>query len=597
MATRIKLNQFIQDGATDGQVITWDNAATKWKPTTITSGGSSSGIAGAVQISNGSGGFNADATNFFFNDTTNQLQLNGGTTYQLSLTGSVTGGINNTPAAAVTGNYNFMLGSVAATGIASMLLTNSDTGTSAHTRLRLLASGGDPFVAWQCNEITYLAGMDNTDDKFYLGIGTDPSTMSVSNIVLSGSAMGILNTTPTAKLHIAAGAAGANTAPLKLTSGTNMTTPEAGAIEWDGSRLYATQTTGPTRQTLAYLSDVGGVTDGDKGDITVSASGATWTIDNLAVTNAKINDVSVAKLTTGVLPTNLSFNLSTGNLVSFNYDTLATGFILDDTNATAAMYSKNGSYGVEAKDDGVQINVGGSIMQALNSELRIWDSNITNYVGLRVPATASLTTSYTLTLPNDDGTSGQVLSTNGTGTLSWVNPGSGDVSGPASAAGNDIVLFNGATGKLIKAATGSGIVTSTAGVYGTITQPAGTVVGTSDTQTLTNKRIDPRVLVEANNATPAPNVANIDMYIMTGATGTVTFGVPTGSPVQGQKLTIRIKDNGTAKTLAWSAATNGYRACGVPLPTITVAGKTMYVGCIYNATDSKWDVVSLTQEA
>ena len=64
--------------------------------------------------------------------------------------------------------------------------------------------------------------------------------------------------------------------------------------------------------------------------------------------------------------------------------------------------------------------------------------------------------------------------------------------------------------------------------------------------------------------------------------------------MKGQKLTIRIKDNGTARTLAWNAI---YRACGVPLPTITVASKTMYVGCIYNSSDTKWDVVSLTQEA
>jgi hypothetical protein len=41
----------------------------------------------------------------------------------------------------------------------------------------------------------------------------------------------------------------------------------------------------------------GGVTDGDKGDITVSGGGTVWTIDNLAVNNAKISDVDGSKVT------------------------------------------------------------------------------------------------------------------------------------------------------------------------------------------------------------------------------------------------------------------------------------------------------------
>lgn len=62
-------------------------------------------------------------------------------------------------------------------------------------------------------------------------------------------------TSPSAKIHIGAGTTGANTAPLMFTAGTNMTTPQAGAIEFDGTDLFYTDST-PTRQTVANLSDI-----------------------------------------------------------------------------------------------------------------------------------------------------------------------------------------------------------------------------------------------------------------------------------------------------------------------------------------------------
>ena len=73
-----------------------------------------------------------------------------------------------------------------------------------------------------------------------------------ANINASGN-LGIGITTPTAVLHFKAGTATANTAPLKLTSGTLNTTAETGAIEFLTDAYYATITTGNARKTFAFL--------------------------------------------------------------------------------------------------------------------------------------------------------------------------------------------------------------------------------------------------------------------------------------------------------------------------------------------------------
>ena len=63
-------------------------------------------------------------------------------------------------------------------------------------------------------------------------------------------------------------------------------------------------------------------------------------------------------------------------------------------------------------------------------------------------------------------------------------------------------------------------------------------------------------------------------------------------------MVFRFKDNGTAQELTWTIDVNkAFRAMGVTLPTTTVVNKSLYVGCIYNAADLRWDVVAVAQEA
>jgi hypothetical protein len=106
----------------------------------------------------------------------------------------------------------------------------------------------------------------------------------------------------------------------------------------------------------------------------------------------------------------------------------------------------------------------------------------------------------------------------------------------------------------------------------------------------------PRVGGTTSTTTPTPNIDAQDIYSLTALAVGATFGAPTGTPSNGQKLIIRIKDNGTARSLSWNAA---YVAGGISLPSTTVANKILHLGFIYNTDNSlnKWMLIASAQEA
>lgn len=123
---------------------------------------------------------------------------------------------------------------------------------------------------------------------------------------------------------------------------------------------------------------------------------------------------------------------------------------------------------------------------------------------------------------------------------------------------------------------------------------SGVVVTEAATETLGAKRITPRVvtMADATSITPTSDTADVNIFSSSQVAGTLTVNAPSGTPTDGQKLVLRLKAT-NAQTYSFNA-TYAFSTT-VTAPTTLAAGKTDYIGLMWNATNTKWDVVAVDQ--
>jgi len=211
--------------------------------------------------------------------------LKGGQTGALTLgtsdANSLTLNTNNTAKMTILSGGNVGIGTASPSAMLDIeavgwnLLELNSTTNDATITLKAGASTGyinKSLSSLQLNSDTSSAGVSILNNgKVGIGLTSPGSMLSVSGgasfgiydgtaaptggIIVSGN-VGIGTPAPTAALHLRAGTAAANTAPLKFTSGTNLTAAEDGAMEFDGSNLFIT--IGGTRRTIATFASGGG---------------------------------------------------------------------------------------------------------------------------------------------------------------------------------------------------------------------------------------------------------------------------------------------------------------------------------------------------
>lgn len=263
-------------------------------------------------------------------------------------------------------------------------------------------------------------------------------------------------------------------------------------------------------------------------------------------------------------------------------DTTANVYKLRDgaNSAWIELFELDGEFGSKAFNGNITLNAQG--------DLRFADSDSSNWVAFQAPAT--IASNVTWTLPNADGTSNQVIVTNGSGTLSWASPllaSGGTITGALEIGTTGSLVFEGSTADGFE--TTLAVTDPTADNTITLPNATGTVPLLSLAQTFTAAQRG-TITALTDGTTITPDFAVTNNYSVT-LGGNRTLANPTNITA-GQSGAIFITQDGTgSRTLAFGSYWD-FPAGTAPTLTTTANGQDLLVYTVRSSTSIQAQLIA-----